>query len=297
MLRDIKWIKILKIFTISLVVINVAYMLFIGVNIKVLIPDEGWFFSLINSTNEIIIKNPSQIWYTPNHLNYGSIYWIFFGLINNLFVIRLISVVAILSIMVLIFMVYKRIYNNCEEKIYYAILIWLASPFAWFSGKIIGPEILSLAIGAWGCYIVILNKKNIRFIGVTLIGISTGIKLNNIIFFVFISSFLLVGRKVKIRIKIKELFIYVCTFVIGFIIANPIIIFAQNIYISNLVNLESFSLKYLFNILLGSNEVWDLVYTAGFFKSVVSLPLFIVLVILTINKKKIASSVPIFYHA
>lgn len=68
-----------------------------------------------------------------------------------------------------------------KELIPYAGLLWLSMPYAWFTHKIIGPELPALFIAVLGIHLI-LGKKKSGIGDWMLLGLSTGIKLNYAVF-------------------------------------------------------------------------------------------------------------------
>ncbi len=195
--------------------------------------DEIGFKSLFDKLHQLPFSSILKI---ENKLGYGSFYWIIGGFLNNLFLLRGLSLLYMLSIPVFIFLIGKKISNE-SVQVCLAVGLWFSFSAAWWYGKLIGPELLSVFLGMLGVYLT-LYKNNFKYIGFILLGLSIGVKLNAVILLVF-SLFYSIPFNILKKHKISELFnknrkhivFIVLACVSGFILCNPFILIEPFLFI------------------------------------------------------------------
>lgn len=289
--------KVYSILTGLLICVYALFMFWCGSHVEAMVPDEENFFYIIR--DKVHINSLKQILHTPNYLGYGSIYWIFMKALNNFEIMRFVSIAALVSCLFCLIAV-MRLWDSEPKNIFFAVAIYLSAPLSWFTGKIIGPEILGYAIGVWGGYLIlrsckrkILDKKCI-LLGWTLLGISAGIKLNYICFGVFIGSYILFeqwnSQEIK-NISVKMISLHmmyaILGMIIGGIISSPICILDTKEYLTELGGIPSeFSLRYLSEVLNRVHIEWDLVNSSGLTSTIISIWAFIFIFLLGITYKE-----------
>lgn len=270
---------------ISLIIINILYLIYISINIKFLVPDERWFWNIIQETKKIISSNLFNIFTIPNKLGYGQIYWVIFSLIGNLYILRIISALSLISIILVIILFNKDILKSSNEIIYINNSMVLSTTTSWFSGKIIGPEVISLVLGSWGIYLAMKNW-NYRIIGLLLIGISIGIKIYNITFLIFLFMTYILRKDTRFITKIKELFKYSLIVILTFIICNPIVILETQTYLENMVGMGKLFSIDINEVLNKLDYTWDAIYNGGFFNNVISKGLVLLFTVIMLFQRK-----------
>ncbi len=124
-----------------------GFMLWCSMHTEALVPDEKWFLKIIK--NDVRLDSIKSLIYTPNYLGYGSIYWILMGILGNFRMMRLVSGIALISILACLILTLK-LWKVEKKVVFYSTAIYLSAPLTWFTGKMIGPEILGYATGVWG---------------------------------------------------------------------------------------------------------------------------------------------------
>lgn len=286
----------IRIVTIFLYLIWGGVITYSYLQVNACVPDEAWFYSIIRDVDLSSLKG---VLLTPNYLAYGSAYWIIYGILHEFLIIRIFCILLMFSFPVSIAVTMRKVWNCPELNIIFALLLYLTCPYAWFSGKIIGPEILGNVIGAWGCTVALFyftkNKKNRMFSGGILLGISAGIKLYNTVFAVFVctyvlfSEFLYNTESTKFKKMIKSDLTIGIGWMAGFLVSNPILFLNPKIYMDNLSFNNIFSFYNLQNVFNKKYIEWDLVDSSGLRVNLFSFSAFILLLIfgfLSVNKAR-----------
>ena len=185
--------------TIILWLIYETIMLYLFSRIDAMVPDEIWFYSIVDSMRTYTFK---EIIAVPNNLGYGSIYWIILVLLRTKKRMRIFSFICISVLPLAVFLLQKKLFKRKDITILISMMILFCCPMTWFTGKIIGPGLMGNAIGIIGITIILFiverngDKRDILqyityLFGFGLIGISVGIKLYNVIFAVFIGLYMM----------------------------------------------------------------------------------------------------------
>lgn len=300
--------KVYSILTGLLICVYALFMFWCGSHVEAMVPDEENFFYIIR--DKVHINSLKQILYTPNYLGYGSIYWIFMKVLNDFGLMRFVSMASLISVLFCLILV-MRLWDSEPKNIFFSVVIYLTAPLSWFTGKIIGPEILGYAIGIWGGYLIlhsckskILNKKYL-LLGWILLGISSGIKLNYICFGIFIGSYIVLeqwetqkSKDVSIKMISLHMMYALLGGITGFIISSPVCILNTKEYLAELGGIPSeFSFKYLSEVLNRVYIEWDLVNSGGLTSTIISIGAFIFIFLLGIQYKEKRSLVVSAYLA
>lgn len=278
-----------------------GFMLWCSMHTEALVPDEKWFLKIIK--NDVRLDSIKSLIYTPNYLGYGSIYWILMGILGNFRMMRLVSGIALISILACLILTLK-LWKVEKKVVFYSTAIYLSAPLTWFTGKMIGPEILGYATGVWGGYFVLRSCENCTsgkrsaILGWILLGISIGIKLNYICLAAFSGIYILLDsfyqKEIKpetIKTLLKRIAYAALGSLAGFVISSPIFILNTKQYFEELGGVYSdFSLKYLDNVLNRTWIEWDLVNSGGMTNTIISIWAFFAIFILGLkfSKKKIS---------
>lgn len=261
------------------------------------VPDEDWFLQIFHSIHWKADKSIfAYLAETENYLGYGQIYWILGGIYPNILFLR---VMASFMLFGCLFFTLKEVKNRYGiQMVPYAGILWISMPYAWYTDKIIGPEILGLFLGIFGLYI--LNNEKYRWIGWCLLGISYAVKMNYIVF--LLAAFLLeikcpaantAFHSLPVEIKqtwsrritalAKGTAISLC----GFILANPIILWDMRVYIDNMAMDSKIILEALSYVFERREREWDGVMVNGVFWGYVSAFLFIITIMWQIMRRKL----------
>lgn len=274
-----------------------SVLLYFYLQTDAFVPDESWFYSYVN------VIDLSKAFFVENYLGYGSLYWIIIKLSQNFAVMRVISWACAIFVPICIYLTLRYVKRSSPRQIMMASICFYSMPLSWFTGKIIGPELISNALGALGVFLVLYSintKKRTINVGIIILGIAAGIKLQAVAFCVFAFVFFVICqiqdlgalKALKLQKKmvgkvIKNLACWVIFFAIGMIIANPIIITNIEKYIENLLVSSGgagISIKYLTTVLFADRIAWDFVNYGGMQHSIISI--FALLIILLPLKKE-----------
>jgi hypothetical protein len=258
---------------------------FMYLNYNVVTWDEAWFLSI---KYEFV-----------NMLAYGNLYWILLKIVDNTFILRLLSLICMLSIPVIIYKFGNK-FSVEKNKRYLIIFLWFTFPASWWYGKLIGTELYSLAIsftGLYLCYLPIYSNKH-KYFGIIMMGIATGIKLSFIVFPFFYFSCLMMNlykenkpfigniKKIVFNKSTTQFFILsLC----GFIIGSPSLLFRPIKYFENLQKFSAsnfyFQWKYLFDF--GIRDFWGTIFLPSLTGFSLSLPAILYLLYLIFKKKAV----------
>jgi len=212
--------------------------------LPVYVPDEVIFAHVLLD----IKKNFSQFgfWQTlldqSDEYGYGSFYWIFYGILNVISNTKTInSTIMTLRVPSLIFslivpiLLLKSGWKKGSFVTLAVLLIWITMPVAWWYGKLIGPELLILALCSWALTHLEIptNKKEFPLTGWLALGLAFGLKPVTLPIQVFI-----IGNKLlnffskfkKAKFHLKSLSIASSLWLFGYMLANPYKIKSPTLY-------------------------------------------------------------------
>lgn len=262
--------------TILSVFIYGILMLYFYARTDALVPDEVWFFNIASSMQDYSLID---LFKSPNQLGYGSIYWTVLTLLRNIVAMRIFSWLCLMTIPVCIITIMRKALKYDWLNVLISILLLLSMPMAWFTGKIIGPELFGNALGAVAVTVVLvssgcsLKQRYISYIiGGILIGVSTGIKTYNLIFGLFVGLYEIYpdcfNKDFAFKMKIKKILMkFILLFIsslFGFIVANPFILFDISLYVNVSGKTDWNIANRISRVLMDEWIEWDLVNSGGF---------------------------------
>ena len=184
--------KTFKYVVILLLILYSLSLLIIYCITKAKVPDEIWFLNLVK---KLSFNNYKEVLFMQNYLGYGALYWIFLYTVKKIIWLRLIAWVCIVLAPVSVIFIQKKLFDFPLKYILLSVILYLSFPCAWFTGKIIGPELYSNMLAIAGCVLALyVYTKKVRLsyilylLAGILLGLSVGIKLYNITFCLFILS-------------------------------------------------------------------------------------------------------------
>lgn len=293
------------------------------------VPDEGLYFTKFLNGSELISESGilSYIFQETNQLGLGAIYWIVGSCIsylthNNIHLVfgicRIITFLSLISVPLTIMYIFEKnmqanLKNRMSILAFLVISLWVSQGMAWWYGKLIGPDISTMAMSFIASFLILGNidinpgstaevnfdistrlvsVKNFSIakvlsigIGSAFLGLSVGIRLTvlPVLFFLFVLLFLNI---LNIQNPFNKLIIIFFGILIGFIAANPFLlinnvnnslnIFRENISSVNTVE-DQFNFGKIKYVLSNSSWTWDAIPLGGF--SQVSINLISVLII------------------
>lgn len=301
MVRNSKIFRLITIISIAIYGIVMGW-LFSYTNAKV--PDEIWFYGIIN---DLQVSSLKEFILIENYLGYGSLYWMILYVLNTFSNIRVFCWLCLISMPITLVLLIKKVFNREWVESFAAIFLYLSCPINWFTGKIIGPEIISNAFGCVGLFLLMIGfdrifgrskisqtKELCLIFGGGLIGIASGIKLYNIVFAVFFVTYVILEVffvSKETREKLKKLMTIVLpfmfAFIIAFILTNPIMVFDRQIYLENQVSgFELPTIDGIYQLIYKYNITWDLVNSSGLNFLIVSVVSLIIIWGFAIVRKK-----------
>lgn len=261
----------------TLFIIYAAYQLIVFSNWITIVPDERMFIGGA--------QNFSFFSRTAPPYQYGSLFWILLSILKSQLLIRIFFLALFLTIPLLITSSYK---SPLSKLI--CLLFYLSTPYAFWTGKLISPEILVLFLGslALNCY-----PKKIYF-SAFLTGLAVGVKLTGLPFVLFLLT-LTILNKISIRI-----ILYSFAFcLMGFWLANPI---NADLYVLEIIQSQLnskdalvFDRERLQQMLFEEKWSWDNVLTNSFSQMICSPYILIGLIfVIGINSFPLAIAVGVF---
>lgn len=281
-----------KIITFTLVALYGMLMAYVYSLLNATVPDETWFYGIVK--NDMNIASLKDLLRTPNFLGYGEIYWIILWCLHSFALMRLLSWICLVTVPIVLIIFMRLVVKRKWHSIAIAIMLFLSCPMSWFTGKIIGPELIGNAFGVIGFVTAISgilssNTKYSRiiiFMGGVVLGISFAIKLYYIVYGIFIAIFvsLRVSFQNKIYLAVKAITnigaILAAGCTLGFLLSNPIIFLDCKTFLSNCASgFQTPSFQYLNRILFERCIEWDLVNSSGITHEIISFPGLIALVV------------------
>jgi len=243
-------------------------------------PDEAWFYW---DAQAIAGRFPSQGWLgsyasQPCHLGYGALFWWFYASLihalpypTDLWAFRVLVYLLCVSIPVAIWAAGEERPANAWG----AVVLWLVTPMAWWTGKLNSPEIPSLALCAWSA--VLITRGNRKLVaGWLLYGVAAGLKLTALPALPILACLSLQAMprgdfRKQARFGLGALLALAA----GFLMSNPIALHAPRDFLRGLLAARSpmnFSAPTLQRVLWEPFWEWDAIPSGGIFAHGIGLP-------------------------
>lgn len=263
-----------------LFLIYCIYQIIVFANWITIVPDERMFIGGA--------QNFSFFSRTAPPYQYGSLFWMLLSILKSQLLIRIFFLAMFLAIPILITSLYKKSFSKLI-----CLLFYLSTPYAFWTGKLISPEILMLFLGTLGLY---LFSSRI-YIAAFLVGLAVGIKLTGLPFVIFLLSLAIFQKE-----SIKTLLVASGCCLIGFWLANPINV---DLYVTEIIQSKlnstialSFDRGRFQDMLFTEKWAWDNVLTNSFSQMICSPYVLLGLVIaISLNSFLLASAVALFSTA
>ncbi len=144
------------------------------------IPDELWFMNEAQQLKGRLAEVGFWRFVTTqtNHLGYGPIYWVVQTIlasvfVNSLVASRLVGWLAFITMPACLVLSYPR---KMTLSKWLALFLWVTFPVAWWTGKLTGPELPSMAAGAVGLALLTYPSVSVQLLGWAALGTAVGIK-------------------------------------------------------------------------------------------------------------------------
>lgn len=262
------------------------YIIFIGFfygHTQVLSADEIWFLHMFQTINHHFMENPfTIIGETENYLGYGQIFWIMGGIIDNILILRIISLVSLAGCFFLLMLSINKIYG--EQYMPYAGLLWLSMPYAWYTDKIIGPELIGMFLSFLGFYFIMVKREQ-RAAGWLLVGIGCAIKMNYAVFFLMAVCQEYIASNREWKSTVKRFLSGTGLSGIGFLMSNPIILLDIGTFLENERMSNGLDLNMLTEVILRKRNEWDGVMVNGLCYGYIHWIIILVVIILYLLRK------------
>lgn len=289
---------------VSLICTYSFYMIWMGLHTEALVPDEVWFLNVVHDS--IVLNNFGDVVSVPNYLGYGAIYWIVLKLLESFALMRFVSVALMISVLCAVLVTVRAVVIDPKVR-FLSMVFCISAPMTWFTGKMIGPEILGYAVGVWGCVLGFVSykcqSKRKKMMGIFLAGIllgcAAGIKLNYFVFLLFLDAYIVIHANIscsdnaycwkkRLRVGLVESFGNVLCLMLGAtagsIIANPIMLYDFHSFIGQF-DAGGYSIRNLVHVLNREYIEWDLVNSGGMNKTIASVIVTIFVIVLGITNK------------
>lgn len=274
----------------SLLMVYAVFLLTVYSYTEALVPDEQWFWGM--AENEIQWSSWEDVLKTPNYLGYGSIYWILLKAVGDFSGMRFLCAVFMIVSACLVPYTVRSFHQASDRQVFFSVVIYLSCPLVWFTGKVIGPEITGYALGIIGCCMGLLgyrkDKRRIYVLSLFLLGISAGVKLNDIVLAVFLLVYISLDRIGRAG-QWKQLFSRQNLILLtgsggilgGIIIANPVMLYDWGSFQSRF-ELGAYSLQNLQKVLSERRIEWDLVNAGGMNQTIISMTALLMIFMLSL---------------
>lgn len=275
-------------------VLIAAYALFIFyayAHIEAVSADESWFWNVSQGISwHHSIKN---MLLTESYLGYGAFYWQTLKVLHSFFAVRMVWALLIVSVPFCIALTGLKVFDFSCRQLFFSLFLYFSCPLAWFTGKIIGPEVFGQALGCWGAFLIFFGYKKRKSlficIGAVLTGLATGVKLYNIVFIIFPALYVLISEIKQKKTKELALYALLCIpcFLVGFIHGGGYIMIANpSLYKKSLPPTNGFRMDYLQQVLFREYIEWDLVNSGGMDNTIISVLGCIGLFLVSLSKGK-----------
>jgi hypothetical protein len=230
----------------GLFILYASYQAYIFMHWRAMVPDEISFIGMAHGFNFFDRVAPPA--------NYGSVYWLTLKTLHHPALIRFFMGALFLTIPLLVV---------CNQKNYQlkliGLLLYLSFPYAFWTGKLIGPEIPAL----W-CMALSLSLLPSKLSWSAIFaGLSVGIKLTSLPFLIFYIPLAIIQNG-----SIKNLTKFFLLVACGFLLANPINsdLYLTNIIRGNIGDSQSgvAALTKINNVLFYYGITWDNVISLSF---------------------------------
>lgn len=219
-------------------------------------------------------------------LNYGTLFWVVLGIIKSPLVLRFFFLILFLSIPLLIL---STIRSQSTKLI--CFLFYLTMPYAFWTGKLISPEVIVLFLIALSLHS--LSKRKF-YLAALLAGLAVGVKTTAIPFLIFFMALQLY------KCDFKKLLFSIGIACLGIWIANPInvdLYFLQlssaQVETQNLIPLNPERIK---EILFIPQWSWDMLLTNAFSQLIINpYCILVISILLLIKDKSVGIAFTIFW--
>lgn len=235
------------------------------------LPDEVWFWREASglSWTHYFVQSPN--------LGYGAAWWSAYALLRAvisgvaaMWVLRAVAYVALVSIPVALFW-------GARERASgrWAAALWLATPAAWWTGKLCAPEVPALACAAWALALAPRTDRK-QWGAWGLLGVAIGLKVTAVAALPFLAAFVMASRPERGRDLARTLARLAPRAVLmglaGVVVVNPCLLTTPRAALASIVGAGSrWSLFAERRALWALAWEWDGVMSGGIFAHGVSL--------------------------
>lgn len=263
-----------------------AFHLQVFLALDAYVPDEYNNFGMMNLIRDLFAQDKMGYLELPSQYGYGTLYWIVGTFIDDFRTIRLLNLFFLVSVVASIYCIAYSCASPSSgpgrhRTALYAVALWITFPISWFTGKIIGPELMSLFFGSLG--LLLFARGRDRLAGL-LIGLSIAIKLNAVVILLFLALnlYFTTSPASAALPRARKLALPV---LIGFVLGNPYVVvdFPKFIWLLQTSTTESASFWEGLSVALFSKSwTWDCIYSGGFFDNTLSAATALLLVALAV---------------
>ncbi|KTR08559.1 hypothetical protein NS365_01085 [Aureimonas ureilytica] len=217
-------------------------LLWVFSHTSALVPDEQIFLNLSHgySLPEILLG--------PSKYGYGQLFWLIIHFCSGL-TARAIAMAAMLTTPLLIC---ATVSDRSVFGRTLVFLLWLSMPIAFWTGKLIGPELMSMGLASGAVFA--LHRERLMYAGL-LSGLAVGLKLSGAPIIFFIGLLILLEKPNPLRSAIN----FCLCAIVGAFIAYPGLLFSEPTGVST----ADVSLARVLTNLNMSRWEWDGVFSGG----------------------------------
>jgi hypothetical protein len=266
-----------------LLIIYISFQVFIFANTLSMVPDELNYIGVSHGFS-LLDRQPPPI-------DYGSIYWFLLKIFHYKILIRLVFLLFFITPVLLIPILIE---DKIGRLIYF--LLYISFPYAFWTGKLVGPEILIVFICTLS--LLCLKYRKLKLSNV-LLGLGLGIKITIVPFILFYYLLLIL----KVIVPAKKFPIYILYFALGLWLSNPLNIDLYLMHLTSSSNvsgdissgiLNKISLEKIGANLFSLNWAWDNVMLGSFSQMFLN-PLLLVILTFVLFQKNNKLNIIIFY--
>jgi hypothetical protein len=237
-----------------------AWMIYsatVFLHFQALIPDEALFLSHAQAIGT------AEAYLSPPRYGYGQLYWAVMSALGGSAAARVLALALMIATPVVL------LTTVADARVRLAgFFLWLSFPIAFWSGKLIGPELWTLALSA--AAVAAFHHRLFALAGL-LCGLATGIKLTGLPVAVIVGGWLLLSPLVTV----PRLAAFGLASVAGLFIAFPSI--ASNLPVP--AETQPLDFAALWNMFVLDRWEWDGVFSGGILHFFLAAPVFLAVIL------------------
>jgi hypothetical protein len=256
------------------------YTAYVFVHAGALVHDEAEFLVLAKSVSflDFVSKAPPAL--------YGSLFWVLLKLAGGALVARII----LLAMMLMTPYLLMRAMPDARARLFLFVL-WLTFPIAWWSGKLISPEIPTMFLVALA---LLWYGQGRVMASAFLLGLAAALKISAVPVVLFFAARCVLDTGVRWGVKLRQLGAMAAVFLLALVLGFPSIVVTLQQLAQQQTTISLPLPALLTQVLQGDRWEWDGVFSGGVLAfSMAGIPLALaVLSALAGNWRMVLSALP-----